>query len=248
MIELYDTTLRDGTQGEGICLTVEDKLRITAMLDDFGIHLIEGGWPGSNPKDAEYFRRVRDLELKHARIAAFGSTCRPSLAPADDANLRALLESEAAVTTIFGKAWTRHVTQVLRTEPDNNLRLIEQSVAFLKKRGREVIFDAEHFFDGYFDDPEYALAALQAAAAGGADTIVLCDTNGGTMPWRIESAVKHVAEAMDLGRSGRVREGILAPAKLGIHAHNDSGCAVANSIIALRAGATHVQGTINGIG
>jgi 2-isopropylmalate synthase len=234
VIELYDTTLRDGTQGESICLTAQDKLRITAMLDEFGIPLIEGGWPGSNPKDAEYFQSVQDLSLTHARIAAFGSTCRPTLTPEQDANLRALLDSEAPVATIFGKAWTRHVVQVLRTDPDNNLRLIEQSVAFLKSAGREVIFDAEHFFDGYRENPEYALATLKAAVAGGADTVVLCDTNGGTMPWNVESAVAHVATVIDR--------------PLGIHAHNDGGCAVANSVVAVQAGVVHVQGTINGIG
>jgi 2-isopropylmalate synthase len=234
MIELYDTTLRDGTQGEGICLTVQDKLRITAMLDDLGVHLIEGGWPGSNPKDAEYFQSVGKLRLGQARIAAFGSTCRPSLSPERDQNLRALLDSEAPVTTIFGKAWTRHVTEVLRTDLDNNLRLIEESARFLTAAGREVIFDAEHFFDGYRADPDYALATLRAAVDGGAVTIVLCDTNGGTMPWDIEHAVRHVAQV------------IKTP--LGIHTHNDGGCAVANSVVAVRAGVTHIQGTINGIG
>lgn len=234
MIELYDTTLRDGTQGENISLTVRDKLRITEMLDDFGIHLIEGGWPGSNPKDIEYFQEVQVLDLKRARIAAFGSTCRPSLVPEDDENLRALLESEAPVATIFGKSWTRHVTKVLRTDLDNNLRLIEDSVAFLRGHGREVIYDAEHFFDGYADNPEYAVSTLRAALRGGARTLVLCDTNGGTMPWRIEQIVRAV--------------GTLLEAPLGIHAHNDGGCAVANSLVALQAGARHVQGTLNGIG
>jgi len=234
MIEFYDTTLRDGTQGEGICLTVHDKLRITEMLDDFGIHLIEGGWPGSNPKDIEYFRAVRDLDLKSARIAAFGSTCRPSLAPEDDENLRALLESEAPVATIFGKSWTRHVTQVLRTDPDNNLRLIEQSVAWLRRHHREVIYDAEHFFDGYAENPDYALATLRAAIAGGARTVVLCDTNGGTMPWQVDIIVRRVSSLLTV--------------PIGIHTHNDGGCAVANSLVAIQSGAEHVQGTINGIG
>ncbi|UCG16778.1 MAG: citramalate synthase [Phycisphaerales bacterium] len=234
MIELYDTTLRDGTQGEGISLTVQDKLRVTHTLDDFGIHLIEGGWPGSNPKDAEYFERVRKLKLKHARIAAFGSTCRPSLHPQDDENLRALLDAETEVTTVFGKAWTRHVTQVLRTELDNNRRIVEQSVAFLKKAGRRVIFDAEHFFNGFYDDRDYALAVVRAAVDGGADTVVLCDTNGGMLPWQIEEAAAQVRKVID--------------ASLGIHAHNDSGCAVANSLAAVRAGCTHIQGTVNGLG
>jgi len=234
MIELYDTTLRDGTQGEGISLTAHDKLRITEMLDEFGIDLIEGGWPGSNPKDIDYFREARSLKLKHARIAAFGSTCRPSRQPDTDENLRALLESDAPVATLFGKSWTRHVTQVLRTDLDNNLRLIEGSVAFLRSRDREVIYDAEHFYDGYAEDPAYALATLGAAVAGGARTIVLCDTNGGAMPWQIESAVKDVRGQLDV--------------PIGIHAHDDGGCAVANSMCAIHAGATHVQGTANGIG
>jgi 2-isopropylmalate synthase len=234
MIELYDTTLRDGTQGEGVCLTLQDKLRITELLDDFGIDMIEGGWPGSNPKDVEYFAAARGLNLAHAEIAAFGSTCRPSLSPEQDENLRTLLDAETPVTTIFGKSWTRHVEHVLRTDLDNNLRLIEQSVAFLRAAGRRVIYDAEHFFDGFEADAAYAIRTLQRAVAGGADTVVLCDTNGGTMPWRIEQVVRTVAEQIGV--------------PLGIHAHNDSGCAVANSITATRVGARHVQGTINGIG
>ncbi|MCB9850646.1 MAG: citramalate synthase [Phycisphaerales bacterium] len=234
MIELYDTTLRDGTQGEGISLTVHDKLRITELLDDFGIHLIEGGWPGSNPKDIEYFHAVRSLDLANARIAAFGSTCRPSLTPDKDDNLRALLESEAPVATIFGKSWTRHVTEVLRTDLDNNLRLIEQSVAYLRSNDRDVIYDAEHFFDGYAADPDYAIKTLHAAIAGGARAVVLCDTNGGTLPWQLADIVRRVVSLVEV--------------PVGIHAHNDSGCAVANSICALQAGAEHVQGTINGIG
>ena len=234
MITLYDTTLRDGTQGEGLCLTVQDKLRITALLDDFGVHVIEGGWPASNPKDAEYFPQVRKLPLHHARIAAFGSTCRVNHTPEQDTNLRALLAAETPVVTIFGKSWARQVRQILQTDLDTNLRLIEQSVRFLKAAGREVIFDAEHFFDGLAEEPEYALRALHAAAAGGADCLVLCDTNGGMLPWQIEQAVERVQ-----AESG---------APLGIHAHNDAGCAVASSLAAVRRGCTHVQGTINGVG
>jgi 2-isopropylmalate synthase len=234
MTTIYDTTLRDGTQGEDICLTVQDKLRITALLDEFGVGIIEGGWPGSNPKDADYFREVRRLTLRHARLAAFGSTCRPSATPAQDENLRLLLAAETPIVTIFGKSWTRHVTEVLRTTPERNLALVGESVAFLKRAGREVVFDAEHFFDGYRQDPAYALAVLRAAAAAGADTLVLCDTNGGSLPWQIEDAVAAARAAVDV--------------PLGIHAHNDGGCAVANSLAALRAGAVHVQGTINGIG
>jgi 2-isopropylmalate synthase len=234
MITLYDTTLRDGTQQEGIHLTVQDKLRITDLLDEFGIHLIEGGWPGSNPKDAEYFKRARDIKLKHARIAAFGSTCRVGLNPADDDQIRLLLEAETPVVTIFGKSWTRHVHNVLRTELDENLRMIEESVAYLRRAGREVIFDAEHFFDGFADHPDYALACLRAAESGGAEAVVLCDTNGGKLPWEVETAVAAARGAVW--------------GTLGIHTHNDSGCAVANSLAAIRAGVTHVQGTMNGIG
>ncbi len=234
MITLYDTTLRDGTQGENINLTVQDKLRITALLDDFGVHVIEGGWPASNPKDAEYFEQVRRLPLQHARIAAFGSTCRVHQSPQQDANLRALLEAGTPVVTVFGKSWTRHVQQVLQTDLETNLRLIEQSVRLLKAAGREAIFDAEHFFDGFAAQADYAVAAVRAAAAGGADCIVLCDTNGGMLPWQIEQAVE------------RVRAEVGVP--LGIHTHNDGGCAVANSLAAIRRGCTHVQGTINGIG
>ncbi len=234
MIELYDTTLRDGTQGEGVNLTAADKLRITAMLDEFGINIIEGGWPGSNPKDADYFRQVRQMSLKQARISAFGSTCRPKLQPAEDENIQALMESEAQIATIFGKAWTRHVTEVLRTDLDNNLRLVEQSVAYLRAAGRRVIFDAEHFFDGYHADRQYALRVLKAAVAGGAETVVLCDTNGGTMPWVIESIVSDVCGQVEC--------------RIGIHTHNDGGCAVANSLAAVRGGATHIQGTMNGVG
>lgn len=234
MIEIYDTTLRDGTQGEGICLTLKDKLRITEILDDFGVALIEGGWPGSNPKDMEFFKSARELSLNHAVIAAFGSTCRPKLSPQDDANIAALLESGAEVLTIFGKSWTRHVTRVLQTDLENNLRLIRESVRYLVSNGRRVIYDAEHFFDGYHEDPDYALSTLAAAVEGGAETIVLCDTNGGIMPWQVDKIVRRVVGVFDL--------------PVGIHVHNDGGCAVANTVTAVRAGAKHVQGTMNGIG
>jgi len=181
-IAVYDTTLRDGTQGENISLSVEDKLKITRLLDDLGVDYIEGGWPGSNPKDAAYFQRVRTMELKHARIAAFGMTCRVGSAPADDSNILALLEAETPVVTVVGKTSMLHVTEVLRTTPEENLRLIRESLAFLKAHGREVVYDAEHFFDGYKLNAEYALQTLQAALDGGADVLVLCDTNGGSMP------------------------------------------------------------------
>ncbi len=234
MITLYDTTLRDGSQSEGINFTVRDKLRITQLLDDFGLAMIEGGWPGSNPKDVEYFQQVRKLDLKNARITAFGSTCKPSSTPADDANIKALLDAQTPVVTVVGKSWTRHVTNVLNTTLEINLQIIEQSMAHLVAAGREVLFDAEHFFDGFADDADYAIATLKAAAAGGATTLVLCDTNGGMLPWQIEQTVRTVREQIDT--------------PLGIHVHNDSGCAIANSLAAVHAGCTHVQGTVNGFG
>ncbi len=234
MIQIYDTTLRDGTQSEGFTLSVNDKIRIARRLDDLGVAFIEGGWPGSNPKDAEFFERARDIEWKNAQIAAFGSTCRVKGGPEDDANIQALLASQAPVCTIFGKSWTLHVTEVLRTTLKENLRIIEESVAYLRAAGRRVIYDAEHFFDGYKADAEYALETLRAAIRGGAETIVLCDTNGGTMPWEMEQIIRAVQAAV--------------PYPFGIHAHNDSDCAVVNSLIAVRLGAIQVQGTINGVG
>lgn len=233
-IEIYDTTLRDGSQGEGVSYTASDKIRIAQRLDHFGVAYIEGGWPGSNPKDVEFFERAKDLEWKCAQIAAFGSTRRANLAAEDDPNLRSLIDSAAPVCTIFGKTWTLHVTDVLRTTLDSNLAMIEESVAFLVAQNKYVIFDAEHFFDGYRADPEYALATLEAASRGGAKTLSLCDTNGGSLPWQIEKIVR------------AVRARITTP--LGIHAHDDTGCGVANSLAAVMAGAHQVQGTINGIG
>jgi 2-isopropylmalate synthase len=234
-IWLYDTTLRDGTQAEGISLSVEDKLRITQLLDELGVHYIEGGWPGSNPKDVAYFERVKDLDLKQARITAFGSTCRVGSRPEDDANIQALVAAETPVVALVGKSWTLHVADVLRTTGEENLRMIKDSAAYLKAQGREVIYDAEHFFDGYKADPDYALQSLRAAVEGGSDLLCLCDTNGGTMPWEIEQIVQEV----HAGLPGVV---------LGIHAHNDGGVAVANTLAAVRAGAVHVQGTFNGYG
>ena len=234
MITLYDTTLRDGAQSEGINFTVHDKLHIARHLDDFGMTVIEGGWPGSNPKDATFFAEAAKLSLKHAKIAAFGSTCRPNTSPDDDTNIRALLDAETPVVTVVGKTWTRHVTEVLRTDLDNNLRIIRDSMAYLAKAGREVLFDAEHFFDGYRANPDYALACVKAAAEGGATTVVLCDTNGGMLPWQITEIVGVARDAVDV--------------RLGAHMHNDSGCAVANSLAAIHAGCDHVQGTVNGIG
>lgn len=234
-IDIYDTTLRDGTQGEGISLSVDDKLKITEILDDLGVAYIEGGWPGSNPKDAAYFEAVRDVKLNHAKIAAFGMTCRVGGDPADDANIRALLDAQTPVVTVVGKTSMLHVTEVICTTPEENLRIIRESLAYLKTQGKEVIYDAEHFFDGFKLDNEYSLDTLQAAVEGGADLVVLCDTNGGTMYWELEEIVKFVAQA-------------LPNVPLGIHTHNDGELGVANSLAAVRAGAVHVQGTINGYG
>ena len=232
---IYDTTLRDGTQREGISLSCDDKLRIAQRLDDLGVRYIEGGWPGSNPKDVEFFERLDELELQHAQIAAFGSTCRVGSIPEEDDNIQALLNANTPVCTIVGKSWTLHVTDVLKTDKAENLRIIEESVAYLKAQGKEVIYDAEHFFDGYFNDPEYALSTLQVAARGGADTVVLCDTNGGTLP-------------ADMARTVHAVIAALPDVLLGIHTHNDGECAVANTLVAVEEGAVHIQGTINGYG
>ncbi len=246
-IFLYDTTLRDGTQGEGISFSADDKLRIAARLDEFGIHYIEGGWPGSNPKDMEFFERAqRELCLKQAKIAAFGSTCRVETDPARDPQVDLLIQAGTPVVTIFGKSWDLHVRDVLRTSLEENLRMIRETVAYLKGRGKEVIYDAEHFFDGYRANPEYALATLRAAILGGADAVVLCDTNGGNLPWQIGEMVQAVGREL-LGRGGPQPPGA-AQVVLGIHAHNDSDTGVANTLEAVRQGCTHVQGTINGYG
>ncbi|MFO7320126.1 MAG: citramalate synthase [Chloroflexota bacterium] len=234
-IAIYDTTLRDGTQREGISLSLADKLRITEMLDAFGVDYIEGGWPGSNPKDAAYFESVRSLSLQNAKIAAFGSTCRKGSAPENDANIKALVDAQTSVVTLVGKTSMLHVTDVLQTTPEENLRMIRESVAYLKSLGKEVIYDAEHFFDGAKLDFEYALDTIKAAIDGGADTIVLCDTNGGSMPWEVEELVRTVAQTFP-------------DVPLGIHTHNDGELAVANTLAAVRAGVVHVQGTINGYG
>jgi 2-isopropylmalate synthase len=233
-ISIYDTTLRDGTQREGISLAVSDKLRIAEQLDLLGVAFVEGGWPGSNPKDAELFRRARDMDWHKTTLTAFGSTRRAGTTPEDDANLNALLESGARACTIFGKTSLLHVQQVLRCTPDENLAMIEDSVRYLRANGRRVIYDAEHFFDGAREDLAYAIATLEAAARGGAEAVVLCDTNGGTMPWEIEDRVRLVVAEI--------------AAAVGIHAHDDGGCAVASSLAAVRAGATQVQGTLNGYG
>ncbi len=234
-IAIYDTTLRDGTQREGISLSLADKIRITKLLDDIGVAYIEGGWPGSNPKDAAYFQAVQDLDLRHARIAAFGSTCRKNSDPVSDANIKALVDAQTPVVTVVGKTSMLHVTDVLQTTPVENLRMIRESVAYLKSLGKEVIYDAEHFFDGTKLDLEYAFDTLQAAIEGGADVVVLCDTNGGSMPWEVEEFVRSVKSTFP-------------DVALGIHTHNDGELAVANSLAAVRAGAVHIQGTINGYG
>ena len=234
LIQIYDTTLRDGTQSEGFTLSSNDKVRIAQKLDELGVTFIEGGWPGSNPKDVEFFERARDMQWKNALIAAFGSTCRVKGGPEDDANIKALLDSQTPVCTIFGKTWTLHVKEVLLTTLEDNLRIIEQSVAYLKSNGKRVIYDAEHFFDGYKVDSSYALETLCAAIRGGAETVVLCDTNGGTLPWEVERIIRDIKPAL--------------AHPFGIHTHNDSECAVVNSLMAIREGAIQVQGTINGVG
>ncbi len=233
-IALFDTTLRDGTQSEGLSLSVEDKIKISRLLDGFGIHYIEGGYPGSNPKDVEFFRRAPELGLKHAKLTAFGSTRHAKHAAADDPNLQALVSAGTPAVCIFGKTWLLHVTHVLGTTPETNLAMIADSVAFLKKHGKEVIFDAEHFFDGYKADRDYALAAVRAAGDAGADWLTLCDTNGGSLPSFIAEAVRELKK--------------LTKTAVGIHTHNDSDMAVANSLAAVEAGATMVQGTLNGWG
>ncbi|MBZ0157233.1 MAG: citramalate synthase [Alphaproteobacteria bacterium] len=233
-IEMYDTTLRDGSQAEDVAFSVEDKLRITEKLDEFGIHYIEGGWPGSNPKDVEYFKKAKKLCLSHSVVVAFGSTHRPKGKVEDDHTLRSLIDSKARVLTIFGKTWDFHVKEALKISLEENLEIIHNSVCFLKQNAEKVFFDAEHFFDGYKGNPEFAVKCLQAAEAAGADRLVLCDTNGGTLPPELKKIVQAVGK--------RVKT------PLGIHAHNDSECAVANSVIAVENGAVQVQGTINGIG
>ncbi|MFA5846098.1 MAG: citramalate synthase [Thermodesulfovibrionales bacterium] len=233
-VEIYDTTLRDGAQAEDISFSVEDKIRITEKLDELGVHYIEGGWPGSNPKDADYFKRAKKLKLKNAVVVAFGSTHRPKHKAKDDSNLKALIEAETPVITIFGKTWDFHVKESLKISLNENLDLIRDSVAYLKKYTGRVFFDAEHFFDGYRDNPEFALKCLAAANDAGADYLVLCDTNGGTLPDDLKKIMNTIIE--------KVKHPI------GIHAHNDSECAVANSIIAVKLGASQIQGTINGLG
>jgi len=233
-IIIYDTTLRDGSQSEDVSFSVEDKLRIMEKLDEFGIHYIEGGWPGANPKDEEFFKQAANYKFKNSNLTAFGATHRASLKVSKDPSIKSLLAAKTPVVTIFGKTWDFHVREALRVSKQRNLDLIYDTVSYVKKRVPEVLFDAEHFFDGYRANPEYAMKTLEAAASAGADCLVLCDTNGGTMPVDVVDIV------MDVVRAFKV--------PVGIHAHNDAECAVANSIVAVQAGATHVQGTINGLG
>ncbi|MCS7059672.1 MAG: citramalate synthase [Anaerolineae bacterium] len=240
-IKLYDTTLRDGAQAEGINLSVEDKLRIARRLDQFGVHYIEGGWPGSNPKDAEFFARAGELGLKHARLAAFGSTRKAKANCEHDAQIQMLLDAHTPVVTLVAKTSTLHVKHVLETTLDENLHMIRDSVAWFKTHNREVMHDAEHYFDGFKLDKDYALATLRAARDAGADWLVLCDTNGGTMPWE-------VAEITRVTISELQADGVSSSARFGIHTHNDAGLAVANALEAVRAGCEQVQGTINGYG
>lgn len=234
MVELFDTTLRDGTQAEGITLSVGDKLHITQALDDFGIDVIEGGWPGSNPRDEAFFQKVKDLHLHNAQVCAFGSTARRPDTAASDSNLQSLLKAETPVVTLVGKTWKLHSHVGLGLDREENEAIIHESVALLREHGRRVIFDAEHFFDGYKDDPDFALAMVKAAAAAGADTVVLCDTNGGSRPSEVAAIVREVQSPLSVN--------------LGIHAHNDGDLAVANTLAAVEEGVVHVQGTINGVG
>jgi len=234
-VEIYDTTLRDGAQLEGISLTVDDKLRIAEQLDRLGVHYIEGGWPGANPKDEEFFTRARtELALEQSTLVAFGSTRRVGGDAAEDATLANLLAAETDVVCIVGKASAYHVTEALRTSLDEGVAMVADSVRFLKSRGRRVFFDAEHFFDGYRDDPEFSMRVLQGAAEAGADCLVLCDTNGGSLPDQVGATVRDVVSAVDC--------------EVGVHLHNDTGCGVANALAGVAAGATQVQGTINGYG
>lgn len=233
-IDIYDTTLRDGSQREGVSFSVSDKLKIVGKLDEFGISYIEGGWPGSNPKDIEFFRRASKVKLKNARLCAFSSTRRPGISAAEDKNIRALVEAGTKTVTLFGKSWDFHVHDALETTLAENLAMIKESIEYLKALGHEVFFDAEHYFDGYKANPDYALATIEAAAAGGADLIVLCDTNGGLMPWELTAILAVVKDRIKI--------------PLGIHAHDDAGMATANTLLAVREGITQVQGTINGYG
>ena len=235
-IEIYDTTLRDGNQGEGVNLSLRDKIDIAKVLDGIGVDFIEGGWPGSNPKDDEFFVMAQELDLKTAKIVAFGSTHRSDVQPSDDFFLQKLIAAEADVTCIFGKSWDLHVEQALRVSPDKNLEMIEGSIRYLaQSTGKPVFYDAEHFFDGFKSDPGYALATVQAATDAGAARVILCDTNGGVMPADLGNAILELRKQ-------------IPDIKLGIHVHNDGGLGVANTLRAIESGVIQVHGTINGIG
>lgn len=238
-IELYDTTLRDGTQAENFNLSVDDKIKACRQLDQLGIDYIEGGWPGSNPHAVDFFKQMQQVELRHARLAAFGSTRHFQNPPEKDGNIQALLDARTPAVTIFGKSWDVHVRDALRIELEDNLKIIEDSMAYLRPQVQHLIYDAEHFFDGFKNNTEYCLATIGRAVAGGAETVVLCDTNGGTLPHEIPAIIAQVKQYLtDKG----------TPVRLGIHSHNDSETAVANALIAIDLGADHVQGTINGFG
>ncbi|MGB5158442.1 citramalate synthase [Desulfobacterium sp. N47] len=241
-ILLYDTTLRDGTQGENVSFTADEKLDIAKRLDDIGIHYIEGGWPGSNPRDKQFFDLAKRTKFKNSRLSAFGATRRSGISPDDDPSIKALIESDTPVITVFGKSWELHIVQIMKNTLEENLEMIKDTIEYLKHNNREAIYDAEHFFDGYKDNSEYALKTLVTAAKSGADIIVLCDTNGGSLPFEIETITKDAQRVLEkyYGEKEAVR--------IGIHAHNDCGLAVANSITAVKAGAIMIQGTVNGYG
>ena len=233
-VAIFDSSLRDGAQAEGISFSVEDKLKILELLDEHGVDYVEAGNPGSNPKDLEFFARASHITLKHARLAAFGSTRRRDIQVENDDNVQSLLLADTPVIVIFGKSWDFHVTEIIRTSLEENLAMIRDTVAFFKARGKELVYDAEHFFDGYKNNPDYAVKTLQSAAEGGADTLILCDTNGGTFPTEVAEIVRKMVAAFSV--------------PIGIHAHNDCGMAVANSVMAVENGARHVQGTYIGFG
>ena len=234
-VEILDSTLRDGAQSEGISFSVNDKLNIVRALDEFGVDYIEAGNPGSNPKDIEFFKAVSGLNLKNSKLCAFGSTCRKGVKPEDDANIKSILKANTPIAVIFGKAWDLHVSEILKITNEDNLNIVRDSVSYLKSQGLEVFFDAEHFYDGYKANSDYALQVLRAAIAGGADRLALCDTNGGTMPADIYEMTKSVCKAFP-------------GTGIAVHCHNDTGCAVANSMLAVEAGASQVQGTFIGNG
>ena len=233
-IQIYDTTLRDGAQGEGISFSVQDKVLIAKKIDELGFHFIEGGWPGANPKDIAFFKEIKKVKLKNSRVVAFGSTRKPHSRASEDENLKGLLAAGTGVITIFGKSWDLHVKEVFKTDLEENIRMIHDSVKYLRSKGREVIYDAEHFFDGYFNNPKYALKTIQTAMEAGASVLVLCDTNGGGMPSKIFKIVSEINSKLKF--------------PLGIHPHNDCGMGIANAVSAVEAGAVHVQGTMNGYG